>query len=188
MQMLDNDLAFLRASASVLEDYLLSNILYYPVTGEHGRQLSGDTTRLTPGNLLLSSKRLRAAGETNEPGNQLSTLLDQVSRVQGQWKSRWVMKVKEEIPNRIVLWRNYLNELGEEQPARAGDYPYNIRLRVILELLLDEVDDLLIAEKSNLASLDKRLKARGMPANFIWNSALEPAFPPTPYWYLYWQL
>ncbi|HBA90671.1 MAG TPA: hypothetical protein DCZ08_02485, partial [Anaerolineaceae bacterium] len=60
MQLLDNDLAFLHASAPVLEDYLLSDVLYFPVTGEHGRQLSGDTTRLTLGNLLLSLRRLQA--------------------------------------------------------------------------------------------------------------------------------
>ncbi|MHB0987844.1 MAG: hypothetical protein ACYC3P_04155 [Bellilinea sp.] len=185
MQTLDNDLAFLHASAPVLEDYLLSDVLYFPVTGEHGRQLSGDTTQLTLGNLLLSLRRLQAASLPAEQADELESLASQISKVQSQWRSRWGVKVQQEIPNRIMLWKNYLGELGEEPKARAGDYPYNVRLRVILELLFAESNDLMVREKDLLRSLDLQLKGKASPGEFIWNQTLAGGFPADPFWYLY---
>ena len=185
MQLLDNDLAFLNASAPVLEDYLLSDVLYFPVTGEHGRQLSGDTTQLTLGNLLLSLRRLQTANLSAEQAVELESLAGQISKVQSQWRSRWSVKVQQEIPNRMMLWKNYLSELGETLKAKAGDYPYNARLRVILELLLDESNDLLVREKDLLRSLDLQLKGKGSPGEFIWDQTLAGGFPADQFWYLY---
>ena len=185
MHMLDNDLTFLQASAPVLEDYLLSDVLYFPVTGEHGRQLSGDTTRLTLGNLLLSLKRLQAVNLPAEQAVELESLAGQISHVQSQWRSRWSVKVQQEIPNRMMLWKNYLGELGEAPKSRAGDYPYNVRLRVILELLFAESNDLMVREKDLLRSLDLQLKGKTSPGEFIWDQTLAGGFPANQFWYLY---
>lgn len=185
MQLLDNDLAFLHASAPVLEDYLLSDVLYFPVTGEHGRQLSGDTTRLTLGNLLLSLRRLQTVQLAADQTAELEALSDQINRERAQWRSRWSVKVLQEIPNRMMLWKNYLGELGEEPKTRAGDYPYNVRLRVILELLFAESNDLMVREKDLLRSLDLQLKGKASPGEFIWDQALASGFPADQFWYLY---
>lgn len=187
MQLVENDLEFLRASAPVLEEYLLSDVLYFPLTGEHGRQLTGDSTRLTPGNLLLSQKRVQAAGISQAPDSGVE-VLDQITRTRSRWFSRWKLKVAREIPNRLGLWTNYLNDLGEEPAGRVGDFRYNVRLRVILDLLLHESDDQLVAEKSAIQALDTRLKAKGTSGPFVWDSRLENGFPRDPYWYLYWIL
>ncbi|OGN74940.1 MAG: hypothetical protein A2X24_11510 [Chloroflexi bacterium GWB2_54_36] len=185
MQLLDNDLAFLHASAPVLEDYLLSDVLYFPVTGEHGRQLSGDTTRLTLGNLLLSLRRLQAVQLPADQTAEFEALFGQINRARAQWRSRWSVKVQQEIPNRMMLWKNYLGELGEEAKAKAGDFPYNVRLRAILELLFDESNDLLVKEKDLLRSLDLQLKGKASPGEFIWDQTLAGGFPAGQFWYLY---
>jgi hypothetical protein len=187
MQVLENDLAFLQASAPVLEEYLLSDLLYYPVTGLRGRQLSGDTTRLTLGNLLLSKKRLSSVTLPADTSAQFSDLTRQIDQVQGQWRSRWDVKIQQEIPNRLMLWKNYLSEWGEGSKSRSGDYPYNVRLRVILELLLKETDALLVQEKALLHSLDQRLKGKGESGNFVWDETFTTGFPSEEFWYLYMQ-
>ncbi len=187
MQVLENDLAFLQASTPVLEEYLLSDILYYPVTGQHGRQLTGDTTRLTLGNLLLSQKRLSSAilaGDASAEFNQYSR---QVEKTHSQWRSRWEIKIQQEIPNRLRLWKNYLSEWAEGSNSKAGDYPYNVRLRVILELLMSETSALLVQEKSLLHSLDQRLKGKGAPGQFVWDESFTSYFPADKFWYLYLQ-
>ena len=185
MQLLDNDQAFLHASAPVLEEYLLSDVLYFPVTGEHGRQLSGDTTRLTLGNLLLSLKRLQAVKLPADQTTEFETLYGQIDKVRAQWRSRWSVKIQQEIPNRMMLWKNYLGELGEEPKTRAGDYPYNVRLRVILELLFAESNDLMVREKDLLRSLDLQLKGKTSPGGFVWDQTLAGGFPAGQFWYLY---
>ena len=185
MQTLDSDLAFLHASAPVLEDYLLSDVLYFPVTGEHGRQLSGDTTRLTLGNLLLSLRRLQTIQLAADQTAELEALSGQFNRVRAQWRSRWSVKVQQEIPNRMMLWKNYLGELGEAPKDKAGDYPYNVRLRVILELLFAESNDLMVREKDLLRSLDLQLKGKASPGEFIWDQTLAGGFPADQFWYLY---
>jgi len=187
MQVLENDLAFLQASTPVLEEYLLSDLLYYPVTGLRGRQLSGDTTRLTLGNLLLSQKRLSSVTLPADTSAQFSDLSRQITQIQSQWRSRWNIKIQQEIPNRLMLWKNYLSDWGEGSKSRSGDYPYNVRLRVILELLLKETDELLVQEKAALRSLDQRLKGKGMPGTFVWDETFTPGFPSDKFWYLYMQ-
>ncbi len=186
MQGLENDLAFLEASVPELEKYLLSDTLYYPVTGEHGRQLSGDTTQLTLGNLLLSMIRLRAAQLPPEEKAQVGGLLQEVDGIRSCWHTNWRKKVEQEIPSRLRLWKNYVSDWSESSPGRAGDYHYNIRLRVMLDLLLDETDELFVQEKSLLRTLDLRLKGKGMPGDFIWDQQLAGAFPRDRFWYLYW--
>lgn len=185
MQVLENDLAFLRASAPVLEDYLLSDVLYYPITGEHGHTLTGDSTRLTLGNLLLSEKRARAV-ET-ESSADLAGVVNQIAAARSQWLSLWKIKIAKEIPNRLMLWKNYLNDLGDEPGGQVGDYPYNVRLRVILDLLLAESDGLWVGEKAMIQALDHKLKAKGSSGPFVWDHRLENSFPADPFWYLYWQ-
>lgn len=187
MQVLENDLAFLQASTPVLEEYLLSDLLYYPVTGLRGRQLTGDTTRLTLGNLLLSQKRLSCVVLLAEVSSQSSGLTQQINQIKGQWRSRWDLKIQQEIPNRIMLWKNYLSEWGDRSELRSGDYPYNVRLRVILELLFKETDQLLVQEKALLRSLDQSLKGKGVPGKFVWDESFTAGFPSEEYWFLYMQ-
>lgn len=186
MQGLENDLAFVEASVPELEKYLLSDTLYYPVTGAHGRQLAGDTTQLTLGNILLSSARLRAAQLPPEEVSQVGVLLREVDAIRNRWRTNWQKKVEQEIPSRLRLWKNYLSDWSEASPGRTGDYHYNVRLRVMLELLFDETSDLFVQEKSLLRTLDLRLKGKGMPGDFIWDPQLSSAFPPDRFWFLYW--
>jgi len=185
MQILENDYVFLRASVPEIEKYLLSDVLYYPITGDGGRQLSGDTTRLTMGNLLLSERRLGAASLPDPMNAEVVALLDRVKQLRNRWFSNWRKKVEVEIPNRLRLWKNYMDDWGENPHSAAGEYRYNVRLRVILELLLEETDQLFVSEKSLLHSLDLRLKGKGIPGPFIWDLQIVRAFPSDRFWYLY---
>jgi len=185
MQMIENDYAFLRASVSQLEDYLLSDVLYYPVTADGGRQLRGDTTRLTLGNLLLSVRRLEADALPEDIRNKADEAIGQVNHIRNRWQSNWKRKAGLEIQNRLRLWKNYLDDWRENSPSAAGEYRYNVRLRVILELLFSESDELFVQEHELLRSLDSRLKAKGTAGQFIWDSRYQNVFPTDRYWFLY---
>lgn len=185
MQMLEMDYAFLRASVPQLENYLLSDVLYYPITSEGGRQLSGDTTRLTLGNLLLSVRRLEVVTIPDTHKTDAAEHLGQVEHLHARWQANWKKKVSAEIPNRLRLWKNYLDDWQENSSSAAGEYRYNVRLRVILELLFVETDELFVQEKVLIHALDSRLKAKGTTGPFIWDQQYQSAFPMDPFWYLY---
>jgi hypothetical protein len=70
MPSLEKDRAFLEASVPELEDYLLSDELYWPITAR-----GFDLPRLTIGGILLAKARLEARGERIEA---LLTRLDAV--------------------------------------------------------------------------------------------------------------
>lgn len=181
----EDDLAFLQALVPELENYLLSDVLYYPITGAKGRQLTGDTTQLTVGNLLLSMRRVQVVqSELPEPATT-EALMGAIEKIRTHWRTNWKKKVEREIPNRMRLWKNYLNDWNISSAYRAGDFHYNVRLRVILELLMMETDELLIQEKNLLRTLDMRLKGKGTPGDFIWDDRLIEAFPKDRFWFLY---
>jgi len=182
------DFALLQAAAPELERYLFSEVLYYPLTSGSGRRLSGDTSRLTIGNILLAIKKLQADDLPPAEAGQLTTLLEQIEQVRTRWRTLWQKKVMQEIPNRLNLWRDYLERLSDSTSTGSGDYRYNVRTRVILELLLDEVDDLPPQKEALLRSMDLKLKAMGTPGKFIWDEPLREVFPEDRFWYLYLQV
>lgn len=185
MHQIDQDLIYLRSAVAELEDYLLSNVLFWPVTARGGKQLRGDTTQLTIGNLLLSLKRLASAAEENENSTEIAALSRQVEMVRRRWKSNWDKKIGEEIRSRLRQWDQYLSEISQPGGIHHGDYPYNIRQRVILGLLFNELDKPSPHEAVYLDALDTRLRHATHPVDFVWDVSLSAGLPESEYWYLY---
>ena len=171
------DLRFLRESAAQLQDYLLSNELYWP--------LSGSLPRLTPGSLLLELKRLQTAGlaPTELPG-----LRRQIEAVRLKWRTAWEKKAAREVTNRTRLWSQFLSDFAQYPDKNLDSYRSEARGRAILQLLMFDQPDL--PEKSVIADLDILLKSRAIfsanrPGKFLWEPELQPAFPQNDFWFLY---
>jgi len=182
MYSIEQDLTYVQSTVHELEEYLLSDVLFWPVTAKGGKQLAGGTTQLTIGNLLLSLKRLETADSAFTQARELG---NQVEQVRKQWKSNWDKKAGAEIRSRLTQWDHYLAEVAGAQGGAHGDYSYNIRQRVILELLLADVDKPLPKEQTYLAALDQRLRSRTQPTAFIWDASLQAGFPEQLFWFLY---
>lgn len=164
------DLQFLTESLPQLQAYLLSKELYWP--------LGGNLPRLTLGALLLALTRL----EGSQPG-AADRLRAQVDTVRVKWRSAWEQKVARETANRLRLWTQFLSDLLSAPEQNADAYPGEVRGRVILELLLREVPT--APEKTTLAEAEAPLKARWLPAAFLWETTFQTAFPETEFWFLY---
>jgi hypothetical protein len=169
------DLSYLRNAVGVFEDFLLSNEIYWPM----GRM------RLSLGRLLLALTRLQArplpAGEKSE----FERLERQIMQARDHWRTNWERKAAREIPARLTLWRDYLEDLFREPKEHAAEYRYEVRLRVMLELLMQEAHGAAGAQAGELALLDQRLRNALMPGDFIWEAEMARGFPPQPFWYLY---
>lgn len=183
MTSLSHDADFLQSAAQVLENYLLSEVLFWPLQREKGAMLGGDSDQLTPGNLLLSLARL---GKEGSAETSLKQALQRIDEVRQQWKSAWLNKCQKEWEQRLRLWLHYLDELkregGRELPA---DYSFHVRQRVILDLLTKEIGDLPPEKKLKLQNADEMLRSIIQPGEFIWQKGLQEHFPASSFWYLY---
>jgi len=175
MPTVEQDWDFFQAGVSELEAYLLSDELYWP--------LSGSLTalpRLTLGGLLLAETCLRVRKDTTE----FRHLEQELERIRTKWRSAWERKVGCEVRARLDLWRNYLLDFRQSPEGYADAYPHEVRWRVMLHLLGSEVT-VPAAEATELENLDKILNTCFMQGEFVWDPALVPAFPRHDYWYLH---
>lgn len=180
------DLRYLQAAVDELESYLLSDDLFWPI---HGSPPSGTQPfpRLTIGALSLAQKRASALARNREDTWQVDQVTRRFEVARQKWRLRWEEKSHRELLSRLLQWRNYLQEYRQEPERHAAYYAYEVRWRVLVELLEMEVDSLNENENELQSGLDLILRAVFLPGNFIWLELLQPAFPSEKYWYLYGQ-
>jgi hypothetical protein len=173
MDSIERDLAYLQAGIPEIKEYLLSKEIYWPLTAR-GFQLP----RLTIGGLLLAQTRLMGINRHLEQFNL------QLESVRTAWQVAWGKKAGQEFKARIGLWKAYLMDYQYAPEQHADAYPYEVRLRVMLHLLGEELSDQ-PDEQQVLPQLDKILHRSLVQSMFIWAEYLQKAFPAEVYWYLY---
>ncbi|MGD8405330.1 MAG: hypothetical protein PVJ21_16850 [Anaerolineales bacterium] len=169
----EKDKAYLEAGIPELEDYLLSDELYWPITAR-----CYDLPRLTVGGLLLAKARLEARGE------RIESLMAQLDEIRSNWRVAWETKASRGVQARMRLWGNYLSDYRQNPEGYAEAYPYEVRYRVMMHLLLDELSDPSVEQKE-LSQLDSLLRVNLISGDFIWEAELQSGFPREVYWYLY---
>ena len=169
----DRELRFLAEALSQLQGYLLSNELYWP--------LSGSLPRLTPGALLLSLKCVSVTHPT-----QAQKFFKQFETIRTKWQTAWDKKIAREISTRLRLWSNFISDYATAAERTAESYPAEVRGRVILQLLLFELPDLSVS--TPLLELDAALKTHLSPHEFLWDTGLQAVFPKLDFWFLYGKL
>jgi hypothetical protein len=151
------DNQYLSAGVPELENYLLSNALYYP--------LSLELPQLTLGGILLSLARM---------GTQAAKFEAQVEAVHSKWRAAWDGKSSREIKARSELWLNYLSEYRADHKMGARLYPQNVRYRAMLSLLGKTEED-----------SDVFVKSVFREGKFVWEEECAPNFSREKFWFLY---
>jgi hypothetical protein len=180
---LNQDLAYLKSAAEDLEAYLLSPVLFWPLSGSKGVSLQGESSQLTPGNLLLCKKRVNNGNWSDDERKTIGEINSRIQQILEKWQSTWQKKAAEDLAKRIKVWTDYLTNLAQSPQRLRGDYAYNVRQRVILQLLSDEIK---AGEPENsLKVLDQRLRNIVQTGDFLWEKELAKGFPAELFWYLY---
>jgi hypothetical protein len=184
MQQFDSDWELLKAGMDELETYILSPVLYWPIS-HHKPDLTGETTRLTIGNLLLSLKRIKSTDREEPCKAEVAKFDGEVNRIREKWRSNWSNKAEVEIRSRLDLWTKFVANITGEPGEYWKSYPYHVRQRVILELLSVETLAPSPQYESTIAGLDARLRAISLKGQFVWDASLINGFPADTFWYLY---
>lgn len=168
----DQDKAFFEEGLEQLETYILSKELYWP-SSVH----TTDFSQMSLGAMLLVRERLR--------GWKISGIQGLVMKMAGvhlKWRAAWDAKAEREIHARLELWKNYLDEAGKAPAEFHRQFPYQVRLRTILALLLEEVH---ASPPQPLVMLDNVLQRGWQNGTFIWAPEIAWIFPKNTFWYLY---
>ncbi len=167
----DADRNLILSSPGELEEYLSSSVLLW--------RLKGSSLPLSPGNLLLA--RISSGGNQDEP---IIQALEKNADIIRLHKSAWDKKCESELLMRIQQWKTQIDDIKEAGGIDLS-YRYNVRIRVIIDLLLGELSTAHGKIDLQLQNLDDFLTGITIPGDFIWNEELKNAFPPDRFGYLY---
>jgi hypothetical protein len=184
MKSFEYDLRYTVAGLEVLTDYLLSDEMFWPLTIHPP---DGETAypRLTLGGLLLSITRLTGYQKSANQMDQLNQVTVEMNLIRSKWRVAWEKKAGHNFSTRLRMWRDFIEEYRANPQENADRYSYEVRLRVMLDLLRLEAGEPEPSEKKLLSALDTFLKNILISEDFLWEPEMESGFPPITYWYLY---
>jgi hypothetical protein len=183
MSIAEYELGYLNAALTVLDDYLLSEDVYWSLAATPPSGFSS-YPNLTLGTMLLMLRKLEARVLIPDQKAEMERIEGQINRSQSQWKSAWEKKAGREFPARLTLWRNFMEEYRHDPENNADRYAYEVNRRVMLALL-DLTAEPQAAELELLGGLDRILRTVLVPGEFIWEEELARGFPAESFWYLY---
>jgi len=180
------DLAVLETLADELEEYIVKDELYRTVrvstpAGDQMIQMSG-------GDLL--TRLFRLSGERDKLSLDQQARLDskraQVEKTIYSLRTRFHERLAREVKARLDALSWFLDECASDPARGRGEYPFEIRNRQRIDVIVTELGSDLTPElKSQISRIDDRIRMMVKPGNFAWDPRLEPLFPRAKYWYLY---
>jgi hypothetical protein len=162
MSKLDQDLQYLDAGLSELQDYLLSKVLYWTLSAP------SSLSPLTLGGLLLAKQRL---------GFRADSQATQIEVLRLKWRTAWDAKASHEVRARGDLWKNYLQDYRDSPESYVSEYAQQVRNRAMLALLGEESDP-----------FDESVKSMFISGDFVWESECAGNFPRDVFWFLFGKL
>jgi hypothetical protein len=186
MKSVEYDLRYIEAGREELEGYLLSKEVFWPL-GVKPPEGKPDYPQLTLDWMLLSSARLSGRRLSGAQNDQVERAISDLDLHRSKWRVAWEKKAGHCYQVRGRMWRDYLQEYKDNPQDNADRYTYEIRLRVMLELLRNEFRQQ-TPEVEFLMSLDGYLKIVLEPGGFIWEPEIEAGFPVDKFWFLYGKL
>jgi hypothetical protein len=182
------DLAACRAMAEEFEAYLKSDVLYWQM--DAARPGGSQLPKLTVGGFLERARRLQAAPLSPAQQAERDKAIRQFEHVRDASRPRYTTRVLHDLRGRLDAWTWFLDDYARRPNDEAPYYPDRARMRLAIELLLDELADVPQATelKRRLFALDERLRADWIDGAFVWHPALARAFPRERFGWLYGQL
>jgi hypothetical protein len=183
IQKLEQDVTILVAMAAQMDDYLKSDILFWKM-GQSGMPM------LTLGGYLMRQYRLLTLSDllSEEKRAELETAVIQFNAALVEKIVRFETKANSEIEVRIRQFEAYLRDLRNIQAAGVN-YATAVEPRAMIAALVDKLQmapyQLDPQLPGRVETLDKNLRQRWVPGEFIWPAEWQPAYPKDDFWWLY---
>jgi hypothetical protein len=185
MNRLEIDWTYLRLANRVLAEYILLPEVYRSLTPVRGSGGAGGMSQLALGNILLSLRRLQAISLSDPEKSELAELCKQIEQVRDRWRANWERKARRERADRLHLWQNYIKDLADDKKLISRGFPAQVRIRVIINLLDEEIGSPIPREQTILDEQDRLLTSISSHGPFVWEQELADGFPEETWWFLY---
>lgn len=187
MKSFEYDLRYLASGTEILERYLISDEVFWPISasppeGEPPYPL------LTLDGLLLARTRLMGRSKSPEQQVRVEQVISNIEFNRSKWRVAWEDKAGKCYKIRERMWQNFIQEYQDNPQENADRYLYEVRLRVMLELLKSEFKPHSRGEIDLLLGLDGYIKSILVHGGFIWDVEIQAGFPEKEYWFLYGKL
>lgn len=183
------EVAILKEMVEVFDDFILADRLYRTLlvhTAEGDRQPT-----MSAGRFLMSIRHLEHERQklTHEERSALDSAQSRLETIRIHLSARYLDKLLHELRGQVSSWRWFLDDCLSGSGGCEEIYPGDVRSRVRIELLLEELEQL-GAESVNetriqVATQDSRLRAIWLPGPFIWQDENPSAYPEKEFWFLY---
>jgi hypothetical protein len=187
----DYEQPYLQAALQQTKNFLLSKDIFWN-SGLKSPDGHPPYPQLSVANILLANRRLSAIKESQQLGplqrDQIAQLNTALDNIHNEWQAAWQAKAELEFGLRIREFTRFLDALSSSDQQAETSFKNGIRIRVLLQLLLPEINQAPPALKAELALHHQRFKHRTQPADFVWPQPLWRAFPPEDYGFLYTQI
>ena len=180
---LEQDLAIAAAMAAQMDDYLKSDILFWNM-GQSGMPM------LTLGGYLMRQYRLLLLSNLLSEAQQgeLETAVIQFNAALAEKIVRLEVKANSELEARIRQFEAFLRDLRKGQET-GMNYRTAVEPRAMVAALVDKLRmapyQLDRQIPGRVETLDKSLRQRWVPGEFIWPQDWQPAYPQDEFWWLY---
>lgn len=187
---IDQDLHEAEAMANGLERYLEGDQLYGSAGGG-GIFGSGRMPALTIGALLLRLRRLETLRDqmTGAQQSRLAAAVTLHERIRRDHRVRYTDRLRYEANSRLDAMRTFFQEASENPASAFTIYRPELLRRTIVQEILPALAQL-DADTESLTAKARRIDAQlrsvaSQPTGFLWDAALEPAYPRETFWWLY---
>lgn len=187
MKSLEYDLRYLVSGVEILDKYLISPEVFWPISASPPEG-EPDYPRLTLDGMLLARARLAGREASQDQQARITQVISRLEVMCIKWRVAWEEKASKCFQVRERMWRNFIVEYQDNPLENADRYVYEVRLRVMLELLKTEFNDPSKVDPDLLLGLDGYIRSILVPGEFIWDRGIQGGFPEGKYWFLYGKL
>lgn len=183
---IDQDLREAAAMAASLVPYVHEEPLYGK-TGGGGFFGMSQMPSLTLGALLLRLRRLDAlSGQLTT--DQRMTLVDVHARHEAarhEWTLHYNSKLAQEAASRLKAMTTFFEEMRDTPRIAAQNYLPEALRRTIAHEVMAALPERSTDLDATARRIDTSLRRWTQPDTFLWDTALQPAYPQPTYWWLY---
>ncbi|MGH2538217.1 MAG: hypothetical protein ACRDHL_12540 [Candidatus Promineifilaceae bacterium] len=179
---LSHDLEVLEAMAAEMDEYLRSDVLFWPM----GR---ANLPRLTLGGYLMRQHRLLALRDLLDADQRarLEAAVERFDQALSDKIVRSEARATQELAARVRQWGEFMKDLGWD--SGGAHYPSAVETRAMIAALMDKLSSppYRLEEEATraLGAHDRYLRNNWQPGAFIWPEGWQPAYPEAAYWWLY---
>lgn len=181
-QKLQKDLVALEAMAAEMDEYLRSDVLFWPMA-------QSELPRLTLGGYLMRQHRLLGLRDllSMQEQDRLHRAINQYHKALEEKVVRFEEKAHEELEARLRQWQAYLSEV--KQGSNIAYYESAVEPRAMIDAIIAQLRvqpyELHEEPPQKLALLDRELRQIWEPGDFVWPQEWQPAYPREKFWWLY---